>query len=467
MRNFSNNLIMNKDKVTELSRIFEISRNDPNIITISATVDTGFEWTAIDECREKISQHLRVFKDRGKIYFNIAISDFPKVELLRSIDNIYLVADVQYLSYDKNDKDINLELLKNLVNTNTQLTKYLNAWKQFIEFRGKIYPTLEEYTSTVQSYKAEKEKRDDDLKDKSSVRGKRKRGADPSLCEENDVLSFRVTCERNGTHNFSSRDASGALGGKFQDKFHWIVDLTSHQLEILCRIADNETILNLRITPASMHRRNIIDFGPTTLRATICYNLLRLANPKPGDIIVDPMCGGGSIPIEAALGINWAHIIGGDNHEKAIERSKANFEGLCKSYKSDIIQWNITNLPFKDSSIDAIVTDMPFGKRIGSVANNKILYKKGLLELVRVVRMKYGRLVLFTHDRRNITMAFKAVKDYIRIKKTLNISMGGLTAVAYVLKRTNLAYNKFFMPAGESVKTLNTHKNPSNSSESD
>lgn len=39
-------------------------------------------------------------------------------------------------------------------------------------------------------------------------------------------------------------------------------------------------------------------FGPTTLRATICYNLLRLAHPKPGDIIIDPMCGSGSIPIE-------------------------------------------------------------------------------------------------------------------------------------------------------------------------
>lgn len=39
-------------------------------------------------------------------------------------------------------------------------------------------------------------------------------------------------------------------------------------------------------------------FGPTTLRATVCYNLLRLAHPNPGDIIIDPMCGSGSIPIE-------------------------------------------------------------------------------------------------------------------------------------------------------------------------
>lgn len=60
----------------------------------------------------------------------------------------------------------------------------------------------------------------------------------------------------------------------------------------------DQLITHLRVTHKSMHHRNIINFGPTTLRSTICYNLLKLANPKPGDVIVDPMCGGGSIPIE-------------------------------------------------------------------------------------------------------------------------------------------------------------------------
>lgn len=57
----------------------------------------------------------------------------------------------------------------------------------------------------------------------------------------------------------------------------------------------------MRVTYESKHRRNIASFGPTTLRSTICYNLLRLANPKPGDIIIDPMCGGGSIPVEVCI----------------------------------------------------------------------------------------------------------------------------------------------------------------------
>jgi 23S rRNA G2445 N2-methylase RlmL len=54
----------------------------------------------------------------------------------------------------------------------------------------------------------------------------------------------------------------------------------------------------MTLTKESKHRRNINFFGPTTLRATICYNMLRLAQPQAGDVIIDPLCGGGSIPIE-------------------------------------------------------------------------------------------------------------------------------------------------------------------------
>ena len=56
------------------------------------------------------------------------------------------------------------------------------------------------------------------------------------------------------------------------------------------------------LTKDSLFKRNISHFGPTTLRATICSVLLTMADVKPGDVVVDPMCGGGSIPIEGKSG---------------------------------------------------------------------------------------------------------------------------------------------------------------------
>ena len=45
-------------------------------------------------------------------------------------------------------------------------------------------------------------------------------------------------------------------------------------------------------------RRTSSNFGPNCLRPTICAGLVSLAGVKTGDIVLDPMCGGGSIPLE-------------------------------------------------------------------------------------------------------------------------------------------------------------------------
>lgn len=54
----------------------------------------------------------------------------------------------------------------------------------------------------------------------------------------------------------------------------------------------------LSVTEESLHNRNLSHFGITTLRSTISYNLLQVAKPEMGDLILDPLCGSGSIPIE-------------------------------------------------------------------------------------------------------------------------------------------------------------------------
>jgi len=260
---------------------------------------------------------------------------------MRSIDNIYIVADAAQYSFgqSKEDKKIDLELLGDSIRKNTNLMKGLDAWKRVTNFKGKLYPTIEEYTvAKEQALAAKTEMLETNNKEKEKesksefkevdaldTRGKKKRGQDPSGSKEDNILRYRVTCERTGKHSFESNDVAKVVGGELQEKYHWIVDLYSYYLEIVCKVMQSKKdtnsltnyciifsnlkndvknlILDLmlthfRVTHESKHRRNIANFGPTTLRSTICYNLLRLAHPKPGDLIIDPMCGGGSIPIE-------------------------------------------------------------------------------------------------------------------------------------------------------------------------
>ncbi|XP_012258323.2 tRNA (guanine(6)-N2)-methyltransferase THUMP3-like [Athalia rosae] len=430
---------------SDVYKLFKKSIENENVHMIGTTVDTGLEWQAVDECKERISPNLHVVKERGKIYFNVTLDQFAKVQEMRSIDNIFLISDVRQFQFSKDNEESDMSLIKDAVNMDMKLEKGLEAWKTVTSFNGKLYPKLEEFEEAEQLHKAEKTIVDDKHSALTTpdVRKGRKRGRDPSISNENEILKYRVTCERTGSHAFESGQVARVIGGELQDKYHWLVDLTMYHLEFVCNVIHNELITCLRVTHESKHRRNILHFGPTTLRATVCYSLIKLANPKQGEIIMDPMCGGGSIPIEAAIAFPNTYVLCGDNHEKAVARTKSNIDGQLVPRSMDLVEWSVSELPLKDSSIDIVVTDMPFGKRSGSMTDNRVLYKKYLAELGRVSKLGTGRLVLLTYDRRSIQLALQVTSSSFKVIKMLGVNMGGLHAAVYVLKRTKFQqYNK-------------------------
>jgi hypothetical protein len=56
-----------------LSSLLEESRANPTLVTIEATVATGFEAVAVEECREKISKTINTALARGRVFFNVPI----------------------------------------------------------------------------------------------------------------------------------------------------------------------------------------------------------------------------------------------------------------------------------------------------------------------------------------------------------------------------------------------------------
>lgn len=83
------------------------------------------------------------------------------------------------------------------------------------------------------------------------------------------------------------------------------------------------------LTRGSLHFRNLSHFGPTSLRATIAASLFRFAGGAgPGQVVCDPMCGCGSIPLETAQAARRALHVAGELHEKGVQRSAANLTAL-------------------------------------------------------------------------------------------------------------------------------------------
>ena len=72
-------------------------------------------------------------------------------------------------------------------------------------------------------------------------------------------------------------------------------------------------------------------------------------------------------------------------HDLAIDRTAKNIAGLSALMKLpaqpkvDAFKWNALAPCLKDNSVDVIISDLPFGKRSGSKADNRVLYPRTLL----------------------------------------------------------------------------------------
>ena len=97
------------------------------------------------------------------------------------------------------------------------------------------------------------------------------------------------------------------------DFSQWPFNLTDYNLHLHVHMLGNSIQVHLQLTNDSLHRRNITHHGITTLRPTICHGLLREGGIETGDIVLDPMTGCGSIPIEGAISCKSnAYFIGSD-----------------------------------------------------------------------------------------------------------------------------------------------------------
>jgi len=118
----------------------------------------------------------------------------------------------------------------------------------------------------------------------------------------------------------------------------------------------------------------------------------------------------------------------------------------------EVFIWDVGALPLRDASVDAVVSDLPFGKRHGSKGGNKILYPKLIAELTRVCKVG-GRLLFITlaHSlTRTHTIGFAVLltlevvligtllhhrRTEWNIVSRYGINCGGLRPTVFVLER--------------------------------
>jgi 23S rRNA G2445 N2-methylase RlmL len=225
--------------------------------------------------------------------------------------------------------------------------------------------------------------------------------------------TFRFVTQMEGHHGYLRRDAGKAfaqgLAGKFPDS--WKPAEENAAIEFWLSIDNTTAVAGVRLSDRTMrHRTYKLEHRPASLRPTVAAAMVRLAEIKPRHVVLDPMCGAGTILAEyfaavAKIRAEKPPALGGDVDAGAVRAAAIN---LSKLGSARLLRWDARRLPLADASVDRIVSNPPFGKQMATRESVGPLYRAVLREYDRVLRPG-GRAVLIVSDAAALRTAARAV----------------------------------------------------------
>jgi tRNA (guanine6-N2)-methyltransferase len=214
--------------------------------------------------------------------------------------------------------------------------------------------------------------------------------------------TFRLVTQMTGEHGYRRADAGKALtkglAGKLPASWRFADDNAA--VEIWLTIHGATAVCGLRLSDRTMrHRTYKREHLPASLRPTVAAAMVQLIDLKPRQILLDPMCGAGTILAEQlALGRHdqgaKVRALGGDLDQSALRLAEVNLRPVGRAH---LVRWDATQLPLADASVDAIASNPPFGVQLGEPEEMAPLYRRAVRDYNRVLRAG-GKAVLLVAD---------------------------------------------------------------------
>jgi tRNA (guanine10-N2)-dimethyltransferase len=167
-------------------------------------------------------------------------------------------------------------------------------------------------------------------------------------------------------------------------------------------------------------------FRPGVILPKLARALVNISGIRKGEALLDPMCGAGTILIEAGLmGISFLGVEIFGDIVKGCSRNLLHYR-----LPANVIQGDVRTLPIKEGSFNAIVTDFPYLKSSRSYGELDELYSDSLNEFNRVL-VSDGKAVLIS----NIDID-TLISEIFRIEERLMQRIhGSLTRRIYLCSR--------------------------------
>ena len=165
------------------------------------------------------------------------------------------------------------------------------------------------------------------------------------------------------------------------------------------------------------------------LRPELAYLMCCFAELKENDVIAEPFCGYGSIPIQLAKKFRFLHLYVSDIDEEKITALKEKKQFKQNNFISVEVQDAFSLKQIKDNSVDVIISDPPWGffEDVGDIS---LFYDKMFCSFKRILKND-GKMIILSA--RKDELEYAAEKNNYKIIEKVDTLVNGKKACVYMI----------------------------------
>ncbi|XP_012675340.2 THUMP domain-containing protein 2 [Clupea harengus] len=227
---------------------------------------------------------------------------------------------------------------------------------------------------------------------------------------EQQKPTFRVSCRSSGAlaRRFSPQDMSRLIGSAITKQLNWRADLKTPDLEVNVYLSDDHCVVGILLSSQPLAKRSYMKH--TGLRSTVAWAMASVSNIKEGAVIIDPMCGVGTILLEAAQECPNACFFGLDSDVGQLQKATENMEFAQLQGRVQLLQASAMGIPLPSGSVDVVVCDVPFGRKFSCGSSMAAALPEIVKEMERVLCVG-GSLVLLVSLQLSTLLKKRIPKD--------------------------------------------------------
>lgn len=208
---------------------------------------------------------------------------------------------------------------------------------------------------------------------------------------------------------------------------------SSYDIELRAVQKGNRTLLFIKLhtfqDPRFAYRQKTVPASIHPAAAAAVMYLLPHRSPQAR--ILDPFCGSGTMLIERDFFLKTVKLHGVDIHGQAVEIAQNNARSIgldLKCFHRSIVGF-VPKEPY-----DEVISNMPFGNRVGTHDSNTPLYQAFFRQLPQYLRPG-GTALLITNEKALLKSSAKNIPE-LKLIQEVPFSYGGLSPSAFLFEKT-------------------------------